>query len=414
MAVPPRILHLDVDSFFAAVEQRDDARLRGRPVAVGSGVVASCSVEAKHEGVTTGMALGEARRRCPRLLVLPGDYRRYEQASRRILGVCHDLTPIVEVAALDDLYLDMTQPLPESTTERQAHELRTRVRTEVGLSVSLGLGGSKLVARTATRQAKRRAGRGQDGKDDTGAVVRVPAGTERDFLAPWSMEILPGAGGRIRARLERLNVHRVGEVAEMPLAVLCGLFGQRGRTLRDQARGVDPRPVLPSRPQQSVGRRTSFDPACGEPDFLRAMLGHLLERAVSWLRFQGLATRGLRLLLRYADHRSEEGRVAFRKATLDETELKTAAVDRFARLYVRRIPLRLLGVELAPLVAPDGQGQLFPDADAEKARRLTECKDAVRQRFGFMSLVSGTTLTLAGRIEHDRDNFRLRTPCLTR
>src|SRR5262249_61912661 len=106
-----------------------------------------------------------------------------------------------------------------------------------------------------------------------------------------------GGGGRTRERLARLNVHPVGAVADMPLAVLCGLFGARGRTLRDQARGIDPRPVEPTRPQQSVGRRTSFDPACGEPDFLRAMLGHLLERAVSWLRFQGLATRGLRLLI---------------------------------------------------------------------------------------------------------------------
>src|SRR5262245_54326098 len=197
MAVPPRVLHLDVDSFFAAVEQRDDARLRGRPVAVGSGVVASCSAEAKRQGVATGMALGEARRRCPRLLILPGDYRRYEQASRRILGVCHDLTPVVEVAALDDLYLDVAQPLPEAVTECQALDLRARVREEVGLSVSLGLGSSKLVARTATRQAKRRPRRGEDGKE-AGAVVRVPAGTEADFLAPWPVEALPGAGGRVR------------------------------------------------------------------------------------------------------------------------------------------------------------------------------------------------------------------------
>src|SRR5207249_764415 len=151
---------------------------------------------------------------------------------------------------------------------------------------------------------------------------------EAGFLAPWPVEALPGAGGRVRDRLQRLNVHRVGEVAAMPLAVLCGLFGERGRVLRDQARGVDPRPVQPTRPQQSVGRRTSFDPA--------------------------------------------------------------------------------------PLSAPDRQGRLFPEEAADKARRLAACKDAVRERFGFMALVSGTTLTLAGRIEHDRDNFRLRTPCLTR
>ncbi|HZT82076.1 MAG TPA: hypothetical protein VFA26_17750, partial [Gemmataceae bacterium] len=247
-----------------------------------------------------------------------------------------------------------------------------------------------------------------------GRLVRVAGGQERPYLAPWSVRVLPGVGPKVEARLDRLNVGRVGEVAAVPLPVLCGLFGERGRTLHRQAHGIDPRPVEPHREQQSVGRRTSFDPPAGDLAFLRAMLDYLLERACSWLRFHGLATRGLLLTIRYGDYESAEGRVPFRRPTASEQELKEAARDRFGRLYVRRLPLRLLGVELAPLTPPDPQPDLFPDPAAERARRLDECRDAIRRRFGFLSLTSGAALHLTGRLEHDRDNFRLRTSCLTR
>ncbi len=209
-------------------------------------------------------------------------------------------------------------------------------------------------------------------------------------------------------------MRRVGEIAAMPLPVLCGLLGERGRVLRDRARGIDPRPVLPYRPPQSVSRCTSFDPPTAEHDFLLGMLDHLLERAASWLRFGGLAARGLTLTLRYGDYRSDQARETFRPAVDDEGRFKAAARERFSRLFLRRLPLRLLGVELSPLQPRERPAELFPDPDAERGCRLAECKDAVRRRFGFMALLNGTSLALNGRLERDRDNFRLRTPCLTR
>jgi nucleotidyltransferase/DNA polymerase involved in DNA repair len=461
------ILHLDADAFFASLEQRDDPRLRGLPVAVGSGVIASCSYEARRYGVRTGMRLTDARRLCRDLRVIPGDYRRYEQAARRMQAICQEQTPLVEVAALDDLYLDLTHiPLP---AEQIAHVLAVQVRDEIGLSVSIGIGTSKFVARVATRQAKAAGmrheakgmrqgppplghglptvplapteglllgtrgdlrsgeGRGQETPPQRGGhlmphasclmpprIVRVPTGSERTYLSPWPVEMLLGVGSKMRARLERLNVRRIGEVADMPLSVLCGLFGRRGRVLRDLAWGIDPRPVQPQRVQQSVSRTTSFDPPTGDRAFVQAMLDHLLERAASWLRFQRLAARGLRLTLRYGDYRSEEGHASFATATDDEGLFLAAARERFARLYTRRLPLRLVGVELAPLQAPAGQTELFPDEALEQRRRLIACKDAIRQRFGFMALVNGSSLLLAEQLEHDRENFRLRTPCLTR
>src|ERR1700730_9390571 len=145
------ILHLDADAFFASVEQRDDVKLRGRPVAVGTGVVASCSYESRRYGVRTGMRLAEARHLCRPLLVIPGEYPRYEQAARHILAVCEEQTPRIEVAALDDLYLDLTR---QDRPEQVAGELRAQIREEVQLSVSIGMGSSKLIAKVATQQAK--------------------------------------------------------------------------------------------------------------------------------------------------------------------------------------------------------------------------------------------------------------------
>jgi DNA polymerase-4 len=425
LAPPASILHLDADAFFASIEQRDDPRLRGKPVAVGTGVVASCSYEARGWGVRTGMRLTEARRRCQPLRVLPGDYRRYEQAGRRMFAICQDHTPQVEVTALDDLYLDLG-PDSGPAAERLARDLRGEIGAEVGLSVSIGIGGNKLVAGVATQDAKER--RVSREKGDASlfrysekemrplfhGIVRVPVGGECDYLAPWPAEVLPSVGPKLLARLHRLNVHRVAEVAAMPVSVLCGLFGTRGRVLHDLAHGIDDRPVEPYRPQQSVSRCTSFDPPTADRVFLAGMLDHLLDRAVSWLRFNGQVTHGLTVSIRYGDYESAQGREAFRRATDQEAVLKEAARDRLRRLYDRRLPLRLLGVELSPLRTPDRQPDLFPDAATVRDRQLAACKDAVRGQFGFMALVNGSALVLTEEVERDRDNFRLRTPCLTR
>jgi len=393
------IVHLDIDAFFASVEQRDDPHLRGRPVAVGTGVVASCSYESRHYGVRTGMRLAEARHLCKDLVVLPGAYPRYEQAARHVLAICGEKTPIVEVAALDDLYLDLSNKGDADLFR----DLREQVHDEVKLSVSLGSGTNKMIARVATNRAK------------PGGHVHVPAGQERDYLAPWPVRVLPGVGSVIESRFERLNVQKVHEAADMPLPLLRQLFGpNRGRTLHDQAHGLDPRPVQPRKVQQSVGRRASFDPPVAERPFLAAMLGYLLERACSWLRFHHLATRGLMVTIRYGDYESAQGRENFRGPNAEETSLREAALDRFERLYQRRLPLRFLGVELAPLVPAPQEPTLFADAVDEKKRRLLAVKDAIRQRFGFTALRSGQSLELSEKMQCDRENYQMRTPSLSR
>ncbi|HLJ94009.1 MAG TPA: DNA polymerase IV [Gemmataceae bacterium] len=403
------ILHLDADAFFASIEQRDDPNLRGKPVAVGTGVVASCSYEARRYGVCTGMRLAEARHLCRPLIVIPGEYPRYEQTARRILAVCQEQTPLIEVAALDDLYLDLTR---QGGITQVASGLGTQIQDEVQLSVSIGIGSSKLIASVATKEAKQRKSQSAEWKKPT--AVNVPAGNEQSYLAPWPARVLPGVGPKVEARLDRLNVRQVGEVAAIPVPILRGLFRAQGRLLHEQAHGIDPRPVQPRKPPQSVSRRTSFDPPVADRAFLRAMLDYLLERAAAWMRFHDLAAKGFVLILRYGDYQHAEGRGTFRLATDRDEALKEAVRERFEVLYQRRLPLRLLGVELTPLGSPERQPALFPDPDEERARRLATCKDAIRHRFGFTALLSGSALLLAEKLDHDRENFRLRTPCLTR
>jgi DNA polymerase-4 len=423
------ILHLDADAFFASVEQRDDPRLRDRPVAVGTGVVASCSYEARRHGVSTGMRLVEARYRCRDLIVVPGEYPRYEQAARHMLAICLEQTPLVEVAALDDMYLDLTR---NDRPERAAVDLRSQVGDEVQLSISIGMGTNKLVAKVATKEAKQL--RMQNGEwrmengmarssilhprssplDPPSSIVLVPAGGERAYLAPWPVRVLPGAGRKIGARLERLNVQHVGEVAAMPLPLLTRLFRGSGRVLHEHANGIDLRPVQPHLPQQSISRSSSFDPPVADRDFLRAMIDYLMDRASSWLRFHRLAAGGLTVTVRYGDYEYAAGHESFRPPIAKDRELREAARDRFERLYRRRLPLRLVGIELSPLAPADPRPTLFADPDEERRRRLAQCTDEVRRRFGFTSLLSGTALELAGRLDRDRENFRMRTPCLTR
>jgi DNA polymerase-4 len=357
------------------------------------------------------MRLTEARWRCRDLIVVPGEYLRYEQAARQMMAICQERTPLVEAAALDDLYLDVTET-PGWSSVGLARDLRAQIREEISLSVSIGLGSNKLVAKVATKQAK------------PGREVCVTAGAEREYLAPWPVRVLPGAGRKIGDRLEQLNVQRVHELAAMPVPILRGLFGNQGRVLHDQSVGIDRRPVEAHKPPLSVSRRTSFDPPSGDWAFLRSMLDYLVERAGSWLRFQRLAARAALVTIRYGDYQTAESRTAFSYPTDRDRDLQEGIRECFERLYQRRLPLRLLGVVLSPLTSPDRQPTLFPlspggrgatgEGDADRARRLAECKDAVRRRFGFTALLSGSALLLADGLDRDRENFRLRTPCLTR
>ncbi|MHC5064212.1 MAG: DNA polymerase Y family protein [Planctomycetota bacterium] len=411
--MPARILHLDIDGFLASVEQILDPALKGQPVAVGSGVVASRSYEAKARGVETAMSMLEARRRCPELVVRDGDARVVERFRQRVTEVLNDFVPVVEVCSLDDMYGDL-RGLAELGQPRGAVVLAQRIRSAVreatGLSVSQGLGASRTVARMATSHAK------------PGGILEVPEGGERPFLDPHSVEDLPGVGRRSAELLHALRLHRVGDLRQVERELLRQTFGQRGEDLYWRARGFDAGiGDEPREPQvsatvlsQSISRETSFE-ASDCRDFLFGMLAYLLDRAAAELRDRELLAKRVSLRMRFVDGMSREQQRSLRQASDRTDRLQEVARGLCLRLLdERRVLVRLLGVSLGNLRSRVGaQGELFAAAE-ERRGGLFAALDRVRGRHGFGKLVLGNANELLGRLPNGDQGFRLRTPSLSK
>ncbi len=415
-----RILHLDIDAFLASVEQLRDPALRGRPVAVGTGVVASRSYEAKARGVHTAMPLHEALRRCPELVVREGDSRLAERYRQRVAEVMRRFSPVVEVCSLDDFYADLTgvplrveQALAGSTTvdsERSlvtlCHELRAQIRAETGLSVAQGLGSTRAVARLATTKAK------------PGGICEVAAGQELPFLADFAVEAVPGIGPKTVELLHQVGITTVRELWTVDRELLRQSFGARGEEIWARCRGLDATPVVATPTLRSISRETSFEPRAEtesqQRPFLRSMLAYLLDRAASELRRQQLQARTVQVRLHHVDGGREERSRSLAAAT-ERTDLLMAVVGELLdEMLVRRVLVRLVGVTLSSLAAVKAaQGQLFDDGGAAR-RRLFAAVDAVRSRHGFGALVVGGAAGLLGQLPHGPNGFKLRTPSLTK
>jgi DNA polymerase-4 len=415
-----RILHVDIDAFLASVEQLRDPALLGKPVAVGTGVVASRSYEAKARGVQTAMPLHEAKRRCPELIVRDGDARLVERYRQRVAEVLHTFSPVVEVCSLDDFYVDLTgvplrvqQALAGSTAvdaEQSlvvlCRELRAQVREHTGLSVAQGLGSTRTVARLATTKAK------------PGGICEVAAGAERDFLADFPVDAVPGIGPKSAELLLQVGVRTVRELWLVDRELLRRSFGARGDEIWHRCRGLDQAPVVATPTLRSISRETSFEPraetASQQRAFLRSLLAYLLDRAASELRQLRLLARTVQVRLRHVDGVTGERARTLREAT-DRTDacmsIASALLD---ELLARRVLVRLVGVTLTSLaVRQPAQGTLFGD-DGASRRRLFAAVDAVRARHGFGALVVGDAAGLLGELPAGKHGFRLRTPSLTK
>jgi len=403
-----RILHVDIDAFLASVEQIRDPSLRGRPVVVGTGVVASRSYEARARGVHTAMSLAQAQRRCPDLVLCAGDARLAERYRQRTAEVLRRFTPVVEVCSLDDFYADMTGvPLPAGQSLASlCLEVRSQVRAATGLSIAQGIGSTRTVARLATTKAK------------PGGICEVGVGDESDFLAGFDVGDLPGVGPKTAAMLRQVGVTTVRGLRAVDRELLQQSFGARGDEIWRRCRALDTAPVVATPTIRSISRETSFDPT-GDADsqqrpFLRGMLSYLLDRASSEMRRLGLAACAVRIKVHHVDGL----RGAKARTLADPTDrtdaLMCVAAELLDRLLTRRVLVRLVGVSLSSLCAtPAAQRHLFGD-DGHSSTRLFAAVDAVRRRHGFGSLVVGGATELLGRLPHGRHGFRLRTPSLTR
>jgi DNA polymerase-4 len=392
------VMHFDVDAFFASVEQLKDPRLRGKPVAVGNGVVASPSYEARARGVTTAMPLHEARRICPELVVLDGRHEVYRCFTDAIWEIIRRYAPALETF-LDEAFADFTgteHVYPDFL--ELGGRIRREIRDEVGLPVTVGIAKNRMISKLAAKSVK------PDG------LRLVPDGEEDAFMLPLPIEKIPGIGPKTAALFHDMNIRTVREFREIPLATLEAMLGKVGAALYERARGEDSRPVQEREIPKQVSRETTLEQPTADRAWLEGMLFYLVDRAIRAIRQQGLRTRTMRVRLRYSDWVDEETSISFPPTAYDQ-DLQPLARKLLWKLYARRVTVRFVGVQFSNFQADEGQLELFTDATLE---RFTRAVDAIRDKFGHGAIVAGRAIELLGKLPHDAYGYVLRTPSLTK
>jgi len=370
---PATILHADLDAFYASVEQRDDPRLRGRPVIVGGGVVLAASYEAKAAGVRTAMGGLQARRLCPRAVVVPPRMGVYAKASKAVFEVFRQTTPLVEGLSIDEAFLDVggLRAISGTPTEIAVH-LRAEVRERVGLPITVGVARTKFLAKVASGVAK------PDG------LLVVPPDGELAFLHPLPVERLWGVGPVTAGKLRARGVRTVGEVARLGEPTLVSLVGQAaGRHLHALAHNRDPRPVDTGRRRRSIGSQRALGRSPTSAEDLDAVVIGLVERVTRRMRNAGRAGRTVVLRLRFGDFTR-----ASRSHSLAWPTAHTATILATARALlltampmIERQGVTLVGIAVANL-DDSGYLQLTLPFDRQAGSALDAALDQVRERFG--------------------------------
>jgi DNA polymerase IV len=377
------ILHADLDAFYASVEQRDDPRLRGRPVIVGGGVVLAASYEAKARGVRTAMGGRLARRLCPEAVVVSPRMSAYSEASKAVFEVFRDTTPLVEGLSIDEAFLDVRgMRRIAGSPEQIAARLRRRVREEVGLPITVGVAVTKFLAKVASAVAK------PDG------LLVVPAGTELAFLHPLPVERLWGVGPVTAGKLHAHGITTVGEVARLDENALVSLLGRAaGRHLHALAHNRDPRRVRTGQRRRSVGGQCALGWRRRPPEAIDAVLVGLVDRVCRRLRAGRRVCRTVVLRLRFDDFSR-----ATRSHTLPEPTAETRIVLATARdLLAAARPMTdrkgctLVGISLSNLEEAE-ESQLALPGDRLRAGALDLALDTVRDRFGSAAITRAVLL----------------------
>ena len=380
------ILHADLDSFYASVEQLLDPSLRGKPVVVGEGVVLAASYDAKAFGVHAGMPGRKARELCPDVRFVGGHFRDYQRLGDQVIGVLRDFTPLVERISIDEAFLDVagTEHLFGSPTE-VARAIRRRVRAEMGLALSVGVARTKHLAKIASQAAK-----------PDGLVVVEPE-LESDFLQPLSIDLIWGVGPATHARLAGAGISTIGDLAATPGPVLKHLVGQAaGHKLGALATNLDPRRVETARRAVSIGAQHAFGRRQATAGMLRSTLGYLADRVAGRLRSAGRAGRTITVRVRFTGLRSVTRSVTLPvpiSTTLTLTEIATELAGSALNDHPHEREITLLATSVSQLVDElplQLELSLGLDGDrhrsgsgAESARlALDRAMDSIRARFG--------------------------------
>jgi len=380
------ILHVDMDAFFASVEQRDDPSLHGKPLVVGGGknrgVVAAASYEARKFGIRSAMPMRDAYRRCPDLLRVTPQMSHYQAVSKEIFTIFREFTPLVEGLSLDEAFLDVSLSLALFGDEVGiAKKIKDRIKTQTALTASVGVAPNKLVAKIASDLDK------PDG------LFVVTLENMREVLDPLPAGVIPGIGRETLAKLKRVGIETIADLrlaADRDLEPIFGKFTQR---TRDRASGLDDRPVLSSRPDKSISAEETFDADLAAPAAMNRQLLALSERTASRLRAKKLVAATIQVKIRQSDFSTFTRQRALRPPGNGTNQLYEAAKGLLADwlLDYPRARIRLLGVGGSDL-ASDVQPDLFAPEVAAGGPQLDQTVDAIRHRFGKMSVGRARTL----------------------
>jgi DNA polymerase IV len=376
------ILHADLDSFYASVEQRDDPRLRGRPVIVGPGVVLAASYEAKAHGVRTAMGASKARRLCPQAVVVRARFEAYSEASKAVFKIFEDTTPLVEGLSIDEAFLDARGLERISGTPSEiATRLRARVLEEVGLPITVGIARTKFLAKVASAVAK------PDG------LLRVAPDAELDFLHPLPVESLWGVGHKTAAKLHDRGIETVAEVARLGEAALVEMLGKgSGRHLHALAHNRDPRRVRTGQRRRSMGSQRALGlRTFKSPAELDATLVAIVDRLARRLRAARRVCRTVVLRLRFADFSRATRSHTLNEATAHTQTILATARDLLAvaRPLIEQQGCSLLGISLSNLENDDAVQLALP---LDRQRALDATLDDVRDRFGSEAITRAVLL----------------------
>jgi DNA polymerase-4 len=333
-----------MDCFYAAVHMRDDPGLRGKPVVIGGrpegrGVVAAASYEARHFGIHSAMPSSRALRLCPQVIFIPPDFRKYSRESEKIFAIYRELTPLVQAVSIDEAYLDVTDHLGgHGSATALAREIRRRVREERGLTVSVGVGPNRLIAKIAS-----------DFHKPDGLTV-VPPGKVQAFLDPLPVRRLHGVGPATERALGEFGVQTVAELREVPLDVLSGRFGKYGRILFEFARGIDERPVETHQERKSLGTESTYAVDLVGLARMEEEIDKMAEEVAAGLERRSLAGCTVTLKVRYSDFTTVTRSRTFNIPVRDRTTIAGCAKDLLRKTDAASRPVRLIGVTASTLV----------------------------------------------------------------
>ncbi len=383
MAAARAILHVDMDAFFASVEQLDQPELRGKPVLVGHdgprGVVAAASYEARAFGCHSAQPMVVAKRLCPQAVILPGRYSRYEEISDRVFAVFQQHTPLLEPLSIDEAFLDVTGSLRLlGSAVDIGRSIKRRIREELGLAASVGIAPNKFLAKLASDLSK-----------PDGLKVIEPEDVDR-VLLPLPVGKIWGIGPKTAARLESLAIHTIGDLRKMPPEFFARQFGCDGEWFRRLALGQDDRPVTGDHEAKSIGQEQTFEQDAPEAQTVRQVLLRHVEHVARRLRKHGFLARGVSLKIRFGQFQTITRARTLPSATNITEELWQAALELFNTWASESFqPVRLIGMTAKELSKGQGQMELFINPSSERQRKLDQAMDRINERFGNSTIQRG-------------------------